>query len=90
MRFRERCDAARAHLWREMEAQGLLREDGWSIHESTRSAGRGTAIVFSPMHLRLRSPLALECWVKIDERAHAIASDCEPHAHFGKKLAWPR
>ena len=82
-RFREQCEAARAHLWHEMEARGLHRRDGWSIHESTRAAGNGTALVFTPMHLRLRAPVDLECWVQVDEESHAIASDCEPHAHFG-------
>jgi len=86
-RFREQCEAARAHLWREMEARGLFREDGWSIHESTRAAGNGTALVFSPMHLRLRAPDGLECWVQIDEASHAIAADCEPHGRFGNNPA---
>lgn len=84
-RFREQCEAARAHLWREMEALGLHRRDGWSIHETTRARGNGTAIVFAPMHLRLRAPPGLECWVEIDEASHAIESDCEPHALFGNK-----
>jgi len=84
-RFREECEAARAHLWREMEARGLFRRDGWSIHESTRAAGNGTAIVFSPMHLRLRAPDDLECWVEIDETSLAIESDCEPHGYAGHK-----
>ena len=83
-RFREECDAARTHLWREMEARGLFRKDGWTIHESTRSAGNGTALVFRPMHLRLRAPEELECWVQIDEDSYAIASDCEPHGQIGK------
>lgn len=82
-RFRQQCEAARAQLRREMEARGLHPKDGWTIHESTRASGNGTAIVFRPMHLRERVPDDLECWVQIDEDSQSIEAECEPRAQHG-------
>ena len=73
---RERAQAE-AHLWREMESRGLLKDDGWRIVEFTREARGGTEIVLRPLHLYLPSPKGLECVVGImDERG--VHSRCEP------------
>ena len=69
---------AEAHLWREMEARGLRKADGWRIVEFTREAEGGTEIVLRPLHLYIASPAGLECVVGVLDAAGEIRSQCDP------------
>lgn len=76
--FSKRCEEARAHLRREMEAAGLLERDGWTIIETTRQVSDGSEIVMRPLHRQLRAPDGMECIVRIDGGDASIDLDCEP------------
>jgi len=78
--FSERRDLARAHLLREMAAQGLTERNGWKVVESVRQAASGTELVLRPLHLHDDSPAGLECVVKVREADGAIDHDY-PAAH---------
>lgn len=74
--FAIRREAARAYLWREMNARGLFERDGWRIVETTRETANGTELVMRPMHRALPAPEGLECVVEIRED-EVIESHCE-------------
>lgn len=63
----ERRELARAHLRREMAAQGLTESGGWKIVESLRQVPGGTELVLRPLHLHSDAPEGLECVVKVRE-----------------------
>ena len=69
---------AEQHLWREMEAHGLRKADGWRIVEFTRESGGGTEIVLRPLHLYLPSPPGLECVVGVMDQPGDIHAECAP------------
>ena len=76
--FAAKRSAAEAHLWREMEACGLHRRDGWKIDEFLRDSPGGCELVLRPIHLRLLPPPDLECIVGIVERTGQIEAHCQP------------
>ena len=76
--FAERRESARAYLWREMNARGLLQRDGWGIVEITRDTVDGTELVMRPIHRFLPSPDGLECVVEIHEEDEVVDSHCDP------------
>ena len=76
--FSEKCQQARDHLRREMEAAGLFEKDGWTIVETTRQVADGSEIVMRPLHRHLRAPEGMECVVRIDGGDSSIGLDCEP------------
>src|SRR5512140_330108 len=79
-RFAEKRAAAESYLWREMEARGLHRHDGWSIGEFLRDTRGGTELILRPIHLWHQTPPELECviWVGTDDgNVHA---ECTPDA----------
>ena len=71
-------ERAEQYLWAEMAKLGLRKEDGWSIHESTREQGGGTQIVLRPIHRQLRAPEGLECIVGIGADDGGIQRECTP------------
>ena len=76
-RFAARCEETRAVLRGHMAAQGLYEIDGWRIHEFTRHRDGVTELVMCPIHMRLASPVHLECIVTIDEPGERIDSECQ-------------
>jgi hypothetical protein len=74
--FSAKCVEAHARLWREMEALGLRKSDGWRIVELTRGVHRGTEMVLRPVHSTLSAPDGLECVVLIEEHGYAVHSVC--------------
>ena len=74
--FSAKCAEAEARLWREMEALGLRKSDGWRIVELTRGVSHGTEMVMRPVHSTLLAPEGLECVVLIEEHGHAVHSVC--------------
>lgn len=74
--FSAKCAEAEASLWREMEALGLRKSDGWRIIELTRGVHQGTEMVLRPVHSTLPTPEGLECVVLIEEHGHAVHSVC--------------
>lgn len=74
--FAAKCAEAEGRLWREMEALGLRKGDGWRIVELTRGVHRGTEMVLRPVHSTLTPPDGLECVILIEEHGHAVHSVC--------------
>jgi hypothetical protein len=81
-----RREAARAYLWREMNARGLFEHDGWRILETTRDMAGRTELVLRPVHTFLPSPEGLECIVEIHEDSF-VDSHCEPASEQGATSA---
>jgi hypothetical protein len=74
--FSTKCAQAEAQLWREMEALGLRKGDGWRIVELTRGVSGGTEMVMRPVHSTLTAPPGLECVVLIEEHGHGVHAVC--------------
>jgi len=69
---------AEAHLWREMEAAGLHKSEGWSITEFTRDTPEGTEWVLRPLHFWRVAPPHLECVVKLSVASVSVKTTCTP------------
>ena len=75
--FSAKREEARATLRYHMDKRGLREGDGWRISESIRHREGKTELVLRPIHLRLDSPVDLECIVTIDEPGLAISTHCD-------------
>ena len=81
--FSARRAEAERFLWEEMRKLGMLREDGWTISESTRDGSGGSELVMRPIHRTKTAPEGLECVVRIVEQTQSIDSECSPPTQEG-------
>jgi hypothetical protein len=77
-RFAEKRIEAEEHLWREMEARGFHRKDGWKMGEFLRDTRGGTELVLRPIHLWHPTPPELECVIWVSYENGDVNAQCTP------------